>query len=64
MYIHVSTDSFAQDQSLLELSGSLIDVTFGILCKTTEYPLKMAGSKLYTVLKQELKGEAFQNNLD
>ncbi|MGW8958843.1 LysR family transcriptional regulator [Paenibacillus sp. NPDC055715] len=46
-----------------ELSGSLIDMTFGILCKTTEYPLKMAGSKLYTVLKQELKGEAFQNNL-
>ncbi|MBE0339851.1 LysR family transcriptional regulator [Paenibacillus sp. 28ISP30-2] len=47
-----------------ELSGSLIDMTFGILCKTTEYPLKLAGSKLYSVLKQELKGEAFQNNLD
>jgi DNA-binding transcriptional LysR family regulator len=38
------------------LSGSLIDMTFGILCKTSEYPLKLASSKLYSFLKQELGG--------
>lgn len=37
-----------------ELSGSLIDMTFGLLCKATDYPLKPAGSSLYSVLKQEL----------
>ncbi|WP_025716526.1 LysR family transcriptional regulator [Paenibacillus sp. 1-18] len=37
-----------------ELSGSLIDMTFGLLCKATEAPLKLAGARLYSVLKQEL----------
>ncbi|GIM45840.1 HTH-type transcriptional regulator YtlI [Collibacillus ludicampi] len=36
------------------INGSLIDMTFGILCKTSEYPLKLASSKLYRFLKQEL----------
>jgi DNA-binding transcriptional LysR family regulator len=36
------------------ISGSLIDMTFGILCKTSEYPLKLTSSKLYQYLKQEL----------
>jgi DNA-binding transcriptional LysR family regulator len=39
-----------------ELSGSLIDMTFGLSCKATDYPLKPAGSRLYSVLKQELGG--------
>ncbi|MCC3379579.1 LysR family transcriptional regulator [Paenibacillus farraposensis] len=37
-----------------ELSGSLIDMTFGILCKASEAPLKLASSRLYATLKQEL----------
>ncbi|NEU26668.1 LysR family transcriptional regulator [Paenibacillus polymyxa] len=37
-----------------QLSGSLIDMTFGLLCKATEAPLKLASSRLYSVLKQEL----------
>ncbi|TXK84479.1 LysR family transcriptional regulator [Paenibacillus sp. N3.4] len=36
------------------ISGSLIDMTFGLLCKTSAYPLKLARSKLYQFLKQEL----------
>ncbi|MCV9950167.1 LysR family transcriptional regulator [Paenibacillus sp. BT-177] len=37
-----------------QLSGSLIDMTFGLLCKANETPLKLASSRLYSVLKQEL----------
>jgi DNA-binding transcriptional LysR family regulator len=40
------------------MSGDLIEMTFGILCKSTEYPLKLASSKLYQVLKRELLGLA------
>ncbi|MGZ0038882.1 LysR family transcriptional regulator [Paenibacillus ottowii] len=36
------------------LSGSLIDMTFGLLYKATEAPLKLASTRLYSVLKQEL----------
>ncbi|MCY9695878.1 LysR family transcriptional regulator [Paenibacillus alginolyticus] len=36
------------------MSGSLIDMPFGILSKPAEYPLKLASSKLYPFLKQEL----------
>jgi len=37
------------------MSGSLIDMTFGILCKISEYPWKRASSQLYQYLKQELR---------
>ncbi|KAE8561882.1 LysR family transcriptional regulator [Paenibacillus polymyxa] len=37
-----------------QLSGSLIDMTFGLLCKATEAPLKLASARLYSVLKKEL----------
>lgn len=37
------------------MSGSLIDMTFGILCKSSEYPLQLASSKLYQYLKQVLR---------
>lgn len=40
--------------TLRPMSGSLIDMTFGILSKPSEYPLKLASSKLYQFLKQEL----------
>ncbi|AZH31798.1 LysR family transcriptional regulator [Paenibacillus sp. M-152] len=40
--------------ALRQLSGSLIDMTFGLLCKANEAPLKLASSRLYSVLKQEL----------
>jgi DNA-binding transcriptional LysR family regulator len=36
------------------ISGSLINMTFGILFKPSEYPLKQASAKLYQFLKQEL----------
>lgn len=36
------------------MSGSLIHMTFGVLFKRSEYPLKLASSKLYQFLKQEL----------
>ncbi|KRE34232.1 LysR family transcriptional regulator [Paenibacillus sp. Soil724D2] len=44
------------------MSGSLIDMTFGILSKPSEFPLKQASSKLYQFLKQELL-EQFPNGL-
>jgi DNA-binding transcriptional LysR family regulator len=36
------------------ISGSLIHMTFGVLFNPSEYPLKLASSKLYQFLKQEL----------
>ena len=36
------------------MSGSLINMTFGLVCKSSEYPLKLASSKLYQYLKKEL----------
>lgn len=36
------------------MSSTLINMTFGILCKTSDYPLKSASSKLYQYLKQKL----------
>jgi LysR family transcriptional regulator, regulator of the ytmI operon len=37
------------------ISGSLIDMAFGILCRASDYPLKLASSKLYHYLKKELQ---------
>lgn len=36
------------------LSGTLINMTFGFVCRTSNYPLKLACAKLYHYLKQEL----------
>ncbi len=36
------------------MSDCQIDMTIGILCKRSEYPLKRASSKLYEYLKQDL----------
>lgn len=38
-----------------ELSGSLIGMASGILCRTSAYPLQPAGRRLYQFLKQELR---------
>ncbi|TVY11040.1 LysR family transcriptional regulator [Paenibacillus cremeus] len=38
-----------------EISGSLIHMTSGILCKASAYPLQRANQRLYAYLKQELK---------
>lgn len=40
------------------ISGSFIDMTFGILCNTSEYRLTSAGLKLYQYLKQELREQS------
>lgn len=37
-----------------KLEGKVIDMTCGILCKLSDYPLKLASSRLYHFLKQEL----------
>lgn len=36
------------------ISGSLIHMTFGILCKESAYPFQLASQKLYNYLKQQL----------
>jgi DNA-binding transcriptional LysR family regulator len=36
------------------IRGSLIHMTFGILCKESAYPFQMATQKLYHYLKKEL----------
>lgn len=36
------------------ICGNLIDMTFGILCKSSDFPLKLASAKLYQRVKQEL----------
>ncbi|MFB5268262.1 LysR family transcriptional regulator [Paenibacillus enshidis] len=47
------------------VSGNLIHMTFGMLCKESAYPFQLAGQKLYKYLKEELPrplrvGEAAQ----
>jgi LysR family transcriptional regulator, regulator of the ytmI operon len=39
------------------ISGSLVHMTFGILCKESAYPFQMASQKLYNYLKQELANQ-------
>jgi DNA-binding transcriptional LysR family regulator len=36
------------------ICGNRIDMTFGILCKSSDFPLKLASAKLYQRVKQEL----------
>jgi DNA-binding transcriptional LysR family regulator len=36
------------------ISGNRIDMTFGIVCKSSDFPLKLASAKLYQRIKQEL----------
>ncbi len=50
----ILVDPVPAGTAVRQLSGSLIDMTFGLLCKATEAPLKLASSRLYSVLKQEL----------
>ncbi|MEK4006021.1 LysR family transcriptional regulator [Paenibacillus sp. FSL H3-0333] len=40
------------------LSGNLIYMTFGILCKASAYPLKLASQKLYQYLKLRLNEQS------
>ncbi|WP_019423419.1 LysR family transcriptional regulator [Paenibacillus sp. OSY-SE] len=39
-----------------KINGTRISITFGMLCKAADYPLKLACAKLYQYLKQELAG--------
>ncbi|MGO4544433.1 LysR family transcriptional regulator [Paenibacillus sp. 2TAB23] len=39
------------------MCGNRIDMTFGIVCKTSDFPLKLASAKLYQHIKQELLKE-------
>ncbi|MFT9847719.1 LysR family transcriptional regulator [Aneurinibacillus sp. REN35] len=49
----IATKTVPNGTTIRTMSGSLIEMTFGILCKTSDYPLKLATSKLYQFLKQE-----------
>lgn len=40
--------------TIRSIHGSLIYMTFGILCKVSAYPLQLAGQKLYQYLKLQL----------
>jgi DNA-binding transcriptional LysR family regulator len=50
----IVTETVPNGTTVRTMTGSLIEMTFGILCKTSEYPLKLAISKLYRFFKQEL----------
>ncbi|MBP1933579.1 LysR family transcriptional regulator [Ammoniphilus resinae] len=50
----IIVDPIAPRTTTRMISGSLIHMTFGILCKETAYPLQMASQKLYNYLKQGL----------
>lgn len=41
--------------TIRKISGSLIDMHYGILSKSSDYPLKRANAKLFQYLKQELE---------
>ncbi|MBG9917438.1 LysR family transcriptional regulator [Bacillus sonorensis] len=40
-----------------DLSDSPISISFGIICKTSAFPLKHAAAKLYHCLKEKLQGQ-------
>ncbi|KQL46767.1 transcriptional regulator [Brevibacillus choshinensis] len=44
----------AKGTTVRKISGSLVQMTFGILCKESAYPFQLASQKLYDYLKQEL----------
>ena len=50
----IELETVPRGTTVRTMSGSLIEMSFGILRKTTEYPLKLASSKLYQYVKQEL----------
>ncbi|MFD2368841.1 LysR family transcriptional regulator [Brevibacillus sp. GCM10020057] len=43
--------------TVVRAMSSPVHMTFGILCKMSDYPLKAASSKLYRCLTQELQGK-------
>ncbi|MWC29205.1 LysR family transcriptional regulator [Paenibacillus sp. MMS18-CY102] len=48
-----------------EIGGSGIDMTVGLLCKSADYPLKLASAKLYQRVKQKLlEQEGVPHDLD
>ncbi|KEQ24803.1 LysR family transcriptional regulator [Paenibacillus tyrfis] len=51
----ITVDSLPEGTTARAISGDLVEMTLGLLCKTSEYPLKLAGAKLYQFLKQELR---------
>ncbi|MCP1308627.1 LysR family transcriptional regulator [Paenibacillus tyrfis] len=51
----ITVNSLPEGTTARAISGDLIEMTFGLLCKTSEVPLKLAGAKLYQFLKQELR---------
>ncbi|MFY0544042.1 LysR family transcriptional regulator [Brevibacillus sp. H7] len=44
--------------TIRKIHGSLIDMTFGILCKASAYPLQLASQKLYQYLKLHLREQS------
>ncbi|WP_163100243.1 LysR family transcriptional regulator [Peribacillus alkalitolerans] len=50
----ISIEPLTPGTTFKRISGSLIHMTFGILCKESAYPFQLASQKLYNYLKQEL----------
>lgn len=55
---HIVLDPIPSGTTIRAMDHSgAISMAFGILCKMSEYPLSLAGSRLYQFLKQELMEE-------
>nr|WP_255807489.1 LysR family transcriptional regulator [Cohnella mopanensis] len=50
----ITVESGIKGSTVRTITGSLIDMTFGILCKESAYPFQLASQKLYQHLKQAL----------
>ncbi|KZE40852.1 transcriptional regulator [Brevibacillus parabrevis] len=50
----IMVDSETKGTTVRSISGSLIHMTYGILCKDSAYPFQLASQKLYSYLKKEL----------
>ncbi|SDD83686.1 DNA-binding transcriptional regulator, LysR family [Paenibacillus sp. UNCCL117] len=50
----ITVESGNHGTRVRRITGSLIEMTFGILCKEWAYPFQLARQKLYQYLKQEL----------
>lgn len=50
----ITVESGIKGTTVRTIAGSLIDMTFGILCKESAYPFQLASQKLYQHLKQAL----------
>ncbi|OPH53521.1 hypothetical protein BC351_06560 [Paenibacillus ferrarius] len=56
----IGIDTDTQGTHVRKISGSLVHMTFGVLCKESAYPLQLASYNLYQFLKQALAEKNFK----